>query len=136
MSQGVRFTKYDGYGDQILAVVDPQVSFGCIVSAEGVTANADGRKIIKAGTPLTGSLTGRDTPFKPVTLTTDDTTGTESSVTGVLLHDADVTYGDSNSPILVFGFVKEEFLSSEVKALWTDEVKKALNAKVTLINLK
>lgn len=133
--QGIHKTNY-GNDKQILAVVDPQVSFGVIVDATNVTAGSDGKKIVKAGTPMTGSLTARDTAFAVVKLTEGSTTGTEANVTGVLLHDVDVTSGDNNGTLLVFGYVKEEALDSDVKALWTTAVKTALNAKVTLVNTK
>lgn len=38
-------------------------AFSCVVSNAGVTANSEGRKIIKAGTPLVGDLTNRNAPF-------------------------------------------------------------------------
>lgn len=38
-------------------------ALSCMVANTGVEANEDGRKIVKAGTPLYGSLTARDTAF-------------------------------------------------------------------------
>lgn len=49
---------------QILFCTDPQVSVGIIVDDAGVEAGADGRKVVKAGTPMYGSLTARETAFK------------------------------------------------------------------------
>lgn len=49
---------------QILFCTDPQVSVGIIVDDAGVEAGADGRKVVKAGTPVYGSLTDRSTPMK------------------------------------------------------------------------
>ena len=46
----------------------------CLVSATGVSANADGLKIVKAGTPYPANT---------------------SSCKGFLLHDVDVTQGDA-----------------------------------------
>lgn len=55
---------------QILFCTDPQVSVGIIVDDADVDAGADGRKIVKAGTPMYGSLLDRATPF---TITGSDT---------------------------------------------------------------
>lgn len=52
---------------QILFCTEPQVSVGIIVDNEDVVADDAGRKIVKAGTPMYGSLLDRDTPFKVVT---------------------------------------------------------------------
>ena len=89
---------------QILAVVDPQVSFSCLVSDTGVSAGTDGKKVVKADTPV-----------------------------GVLLHDVDVTDGKNNGTCLVFGFVNLERLDETTAALITSKVKTALNGKVTFI---
>lgn len=55
---------------QILFCTDPQVSVGIIVDDADVVAGDDGRKIVKAGTPMYGSLLDRATPF---TITGSDT---------------------------------------------------------------
>ncbi len=108
---------------QILFNTEPQVSVGIVVSDSGVTANSEGKKIVKAGTPLTGNLEARSTAF---------TAGTSDAV-GVLLHDVDVTNGAENGTLLIFGFVNLDRLDSTTAALITSEVKTALNAKVTFI---
>lgn len=113
---------------QILAVVEPQVSFGCIVSATGVTAGDDGRKIVKAGTPLTGDLTERETAFQAYAKSGDAT-----KVVGVLLHDVDVTDGDENGTCLVFGWVNKDYVDAAVLDLWDEGAISALKAKVTLV---
>lgn len=108
---------------QILFNTEPQVSVGIVVSDSGVTANSEGKKIVKAGTPLTGNLEARSTAF---------TAGTSNAV-GVLLHDVDVTNGAENGTLLIFGFVNLDRLDSATAALITSDVKTALNAKVTFI---
>lgn len=113
---------------QILAVVDPQVSFGCIVSDAGVTADASGRKIVKAGTPLVGDLTQRDTAFTKVVLSS-----TEASVVGVLLHDVDVTDGAENGTCLVFGWVNKDRIDETTLTLWNEATTAALKNRVTMI---
>lgn len=47
----------------ILIAPEMAVSFPCKVANTGIEADTDGKKIVKAGTPLYGSLTARDTAF-------------------------------------------------------------------------
>lgn len=56
---------------QILFCTDPQVSVGIIVNDANVDAGDDGSKIVKAGTPMYGSLLDRDTPFDIQTSSVD-----------------------------------------------------------------
>jgi hypothetical protein len=179
---------------QILFCTDPQVSVGIIVDDTGVNAGDDGRKIVKAGTPMYGSLLDRATPFtitgsdtdptatattvgtgitaatvtaatfatavnniggtypfaydgtkwlifiggseEAVDLTdygievtgtaaTDDmivvtfTAGVDGKAVGVLLHDVDVTDGDDNGTLLIFGFVNINRLDADVQTAIT-----------------
>lgn len=111
--------------NQILFCTDPQVSVGVIVdNTASVTEN--GRKIVKAGTPLSGDLTARNTAFVKAVDTTNP-------ATGVLLHDVDVTDGDNNGTLLVFGFVNLERLDTTTAALITDTRKTELSGKVTFL---
>ena len=109
---------------QILANVDLQFSMGVVVAQGETVADANGKKIIKAGTPLTGSLDARTTAFTAA--------GADNAV-GVLLHDVDVTKGNANGTLLVFGFVNTNRIDATTKALITEGVKTALNGKVTFI---
>lgn len=114
--------------NQILAFVEPQVSVGVVVNNTGVTADSDGKKILKAGTPLTGNLEARTTAF-----TKASTTEGVSNAVGILLHDVDVTAGNNNATLLIFGFVNLERVDSTTAALITTEVKTALKGGVTFI---
>lgn len=220
---------------QILFNTQFQMSVGISVAQGDVVANDEGKKIIKAGTPVTGSLDARTTPFS-ISSTTVGTKGTwtceittafatdekikingveytcgatesetdkvfaganvgaqatslvnivndpnfvltnssgvltftqkvadesgsaptvtktattgaigtvtagtspvdgDSNAVGVLLHDVDVTAGNANGTLLIFGFVNTQRVDSSVKAMITGPVKKALNAKVTFID--
>lgn len=114
-----------GNVDQILFNVGLQASVSIVVDADTVTsADANGKKILKAGTPLTGSLDARTTPFTKA-VTSGSGTQTSNAV-GVLLHDVDVTVGDANGTLLIFGFVNTDRLDSTTAALITAEVKAAL----------
>lgn len=106
--------------NQILFAVEHQVSMGILVDDAAGAADATGRKIVKAGTPMTGSLDARTTAF------TKATTGSGSNAVGVLLHDVDVTAGDANGTLLIFGFVNKNRIDETTKALITADVQTAL----------
>lgn len=115
---GVKKETY-GSGNQILFAVEHQVSMGIVVDQSvGITEGT--RKIAKAGTPITGNLDARETAF------TEATTSAGTNVVGILLHDVDVTIGDNNGAILLFGFVNTNRIDSTTKAKITADVKKAL----------
>ena len=119
---GVR-KETDGNTNQILFAVEHQVSTGVVVSkALGVAEGT--KKVVKAGTPLTGDLDARTTE-----VFTEATAGspTEASdAVGVLLHDVDVTTGDANGTLLLFGFVNTNRIDATTKAKLTDTVKAAM----------
>lgn len=107
---------------QILFDVDNQKSVGVVVSgsiASGSIQTVDGRKIVKAGTPLSGSLKARNTAFKEA----KDASGTPATggqpAVGVLLHDVDVTDGNANGTLLIWGFVNLSRLDATTKTLIT-----------------
>ena len=107
--------------NQILFAVEHQVSMSIVVDdTAGTEDSATKRKIVKAGTPLTGSLDARTTAF------TKATTSTGSNAVGILLHDVDVTAGENNGTLLIFGFVNTNRIDATTKALITAEVKAAL----------
>lgn len=114
--------------NQILFNTDPQVSVGVLVSDTGITAGDDGKKIVKAGTPLTGSLEARGTAF-----TKAATASGASNAVGILLHDVDVTAGAENGTLLIFGFVDLNKVDTATAALITSDVKTALKGGVTFL---
>lgn len=118
---GVRKETY-GDTNQILFAVEHQVSMGVVVSKELGVAEGT-KKVVKAGTPLTGNLDERTAAFTAVTAGSP----TEASdAVGVLLHDVDVTTGDANGTLLLFGFVNTNRIDATTKAKLTDTVKKAM----------
>ena len=118
---GVRKETY-GNTNQILFAVEHQVSMGVVVSkALGVAEGT--KKVVKAGTPLTGNLDARTTAF---TAATAGSSTEASDAVGVLLHDVDVTTGDANGTLLLFGFVNTNRIDAITKAKLTDTVKKAM----------
>lgn len=114
--------------NQILFNTDPQVSVGVLVSNTGISAGDDGKKIVKAGTPLTGSLEARGTAFAKAS-----TTEGVSNAVGILLHDVDVTAGAENGTLLIFGFVDLNKVDTTTAALITADVKTALKGGVTFL---
>lgn len=125
--------KKETYGstNQILFNVEPQVSVGIVVDhSVQATANSLGKKIVKAGTPLTGDLTNRLTPF---TAAKADSASEASDAVGVLLHDVDVTTGDANGTLLIFGFVNLDRIDETTQGKLTSYVKTALAGRVTFL---
>ena len=116
-------TKVNGTAPvQILFNVQNQMSVGVKIAknfAGAVTEN--GRKIVKAGTPLTGDLTARSTAF---------TAAGASDAVGILLHDVDVTDTDANCSLLIWGFVNLNRIDSTTAAKINTGVKTALAGKV------
>lgn len=90
-------TKEFGNDKQILIAPELAFTIGALVGNTGVEANSEGRKIIKAGTPVGGStsvLTNRQTVL---------TVG--GTAQGVVLHDVDVTAGDTNATVVLEGTI-------------------------------
>lgn len=97
-----------GYGEKRIIVDElNSTAFSVVVANTGVTADSEGKKIIKAGTPLYGSLTARNTAFKI-------SGASGEKPVGVALHDVDVTAGNANSQILVAGFIDVSKVDSAV----------------------
>lgn len=89
---------------QILAAPEQQVSVGCVIPQSFVTsADSNGKKIVKAGTPINIDLEATGTAASKA--------DTEVKVSGakpmnaVVLHDVDVTGGNANGTALIFGFI-------------------------------
>lgn len=114
--------KKESYGNrnQILFAVEHQVSVGIVVDdAAGVAVGS--KKIVKAGTPLAGSLDARETAFTAAT-----GTGASNNAVGILLHDVDVTEGDNNGTLLIFGFVNTNRIDETTRGKITADVKAKL----------
>lgn len=105
LNQSTVTTQVGATRKTILASTQLQYSMSCMIGATGVQANEEGRKMVKAGTPLKGDLTARDTEF---------TVATEGKAVGVALHDVDVTSGTANGAVLVFGFIDKSKLDDAV----------------------
>lgn len=102
----------------------PHLAFAIAVqvSATGVSANAEGRKIIPAGTPIGGATNVLETRNAVLQVVSGAT------AQGVLRYDVDVTSGNANATMVVGGYID----SSKCPAI-SAETKTAL-ARITFIN--
>lgn len=76
----------------------------CQVTNTGLTADSNGKKIIKAGTPVggdTNALLNRDTAV--LIATNDATNGPKTQ--GVVIHDVDVTAGQTTATVAFAGVI-------------------------------
>jgi hypothetical protein len=113
---------------QILATTDMQFSVGVVVANTSVVANAAGKKIIPAGTAVGGDVSALATRSTVLSVTNTAALGAKSQ--GILLHDVDVTAGNANATMLVFGFVDLAKLETAAKPV-TEA--KAVLTKITFI---
>ncbi|HBF73723.1 MAG TPA: hypothetical protein DDW71_00485 [Lactobacillus sp.] len=118
-------TQITDYGapKQVLGFITNKVALGAVISGDGVAADATGKKIIPAGTPVGGAdsmLENEQAVLKPVS---DDT------VQGVLEFPVDVTAGNSDGTVIVNGYINENRLPDGVTI--ADDVKTALKGQVT-----
>jgi hypothetical protein len=89
-------TSYSNTKD-ILKFPDHFVALAIRVSDAGVAANAEGKKIVPAGTILGGGFLANESVLAVKT----NGVGAE----GVLLSDTDVTYGPASGAAVIHGFI-------------------------------
>lgn len=110
--------KKSSYANEKQILIAPELAFtiGCQVTNTGLTANDEGKKILKAGTPVGGGdvLTTRNTVLSQNT----------TDPVGVILNDVDVTGGQMNATLVVSGAVDILKLDSDVQALVTTAASK------------
>lgn len=82
---------------EILKFPDHYVNLAITVDDTGVVANAEGKKIVPAGTLMGGGVLASET----VKATAVNGAGTE----GVLFYDVDVTYGPAPGALTIHGFI-------------------------------
>ena len=98
-------------GKQILIAPELALTVGCLVTNTGVSADAEGKKILKAGTPVGGA----DVLVERQSVLAQNTDAPQ----GVLLHDVDVTAGQANATLVVEGTVDIEKVDEDVNTLLT-----------------
>ena len=116
MAQMVKTTTYNAPEKDVALNPDNLFEIGVQVANTGVTADSEGRKIIKAGTPVGGTTSVLSTRNTVLTVTNSSSTGANAQ--GVLRHDVDVTAGNANATMIVRGEVDESkcpTIASEAK---------------------
>ena len=117
LNQTTFTTKSGGTRKIILVDEKNSTAVSCKVANTGISADSDGKKIAKAGTPLAGDLTARGTAF---------TVAGQNTPSCVLLHDVDVTSGTKNAQAVIFGTIDLSKLETDVQSLITSSVKSSL----------
>lgn len=109
-----------------------------IITNDGVSTDDNGRKIIKAGTPVGGVTSFLDDETAKLSLYTapaasssDSGSGSTSTTTtptvqGIVLHDTDVTAGDTSTTVMILGIVGLKMVDDETQALLTADIQAAL----------
>ena len=107
---------------QILFTSDMHVAVGVVVA----NATKDKNNMLKAGSPLSGDLKARTTPFVAAA------EGKEA--VGVLLHDVKFEgEEDANATLLISGFVNMDRLDEATAKLITEDVIASLKGNVTFL---
>lgn len=88
---------------EILKFPDHYVNLAITVSDVGVVANAEGKKIVKAGTILGGGFLTNESTL--AVKATSSGAPLVSNAEGVLFYDVDVTAGPAPGAALIHGFV-------------------------------
>ena len=101
MAQMVKRTTYEAPSLDILLNPDNAFEIGVVVANTGVNADSNGRKIIKAGTPVGGTTSVLKT--RNTVLTVANTSSNGANAQGVLRYDVDVTDGNANATLIVRG---------------------------------
>lgn len=103
MAQMVKRTIFDAPDLDVLLNPDNAFEIGVQVGNTGVSADSNGRKIIKAGTPVGGTVSALETRNTVLSVTNSSSNGANAQ--GVLRHDVDVTNGNANATLIVRGEV-------------------------------
>lgn len=123
--------------DSILIADQTAVRIGVLVDNTNVTANENGKKIIKAGTPV-GNTTKSALIDRTTVLTTSVTSGSDTQTVtpapqGIIYRDVDVTDGNAEAVLIVAGAIDVLKVDETTRAKITKPVINALN-KITFIS--
>lgn len=86
---------------EILKFPDHYVALAVTVDNTGISANADGKKIVPAGTIVGNGILTDQTKLAKKAVTTTGVSNAE----GVLLNDVDVTYGPAPGAMVIHGYI-------------------------------
>ena len=101
MAQMVSSKSFNAPELDVVLNPDNLFEIGVQVSNTGVSANAEGKKIIPAGTPVGRATSVLET--RNTVLSVTNTAGNGANAQGVLRHDVDVTNGNANATLVVRG---------------------------------
>lgn len=137
MANMVKSTKYTNDQHDILIAPELAFALSCVYTNTGVTANSEGRKIIKAGTPVyvkngKSILEDRE-ELVTVSSTTTGETNTANVLVGIARHTIDVTNGNTNDAVIITGFVDLYKLDSDVQTALTSSIKASLKNDIKFI---
>lgn len=97
----------------ILYLLDDYTAIAVNVSDDGVTAGADGRKIVPAGTVIGGVL---EDPTQAAVAAAGGSGEGAVAAEGVLYHDVDVTDGDALGTMIIRGVLDGTKLPANITA--------------------
>lgn len=120
---GLKTWEY-GAEPNILAFPDQKVAIGVQVNDTGVAADSNGRKVIPAGSPVGGDTSAQADEAAVLSVN-------ETAPQGVLQHSVDVTSGQGNGTMIIWGFVNEYRLPKGLTI--SDATKTALGGKVEFL---
>lgn len=126
MAQMIKKETYNAPVKDVLLAPHLAFEIGVQVSNTGVSNNAEGRKIIPAGTPL--GATANVLEVRSTVLQVSNTSANGANAQGILRYDVDVTNGNANATLIVGGYVD----SSKCPAL--DATVKSALTKITFVN--
>lgn len=110
----------EDYGNikEILKFPDHYVALAVTVDDEGITPNAEGKKIVPAGTILGGKTTPIFEDDTELAVAKND-----ADAEGVLFRDTDVTYGPAAGAMIIHGFIALDKLPEAPTELALAELK-------------
>lgn len=97
----------------ILYLLDDYTAIAVNVSATGVTAGTDGKKIVPAGTVIGGVL---EDPTQAAVAAAGGSGEGAVAAEGVLMHDVDVTDGDALGTMIIRGVLDGTKLPANITA--------------------
>lgn len=106
-------TKSYGAPKDILYILDDYTAITVNVSATGVSAGTDGRKIVPAGTVIGGVLAD---PTEAAVAAAGGSGEGAVAAEGVLMHDVDVTAGDALGTMIIRGVLDGTKLPANITA--------------------
>ena len=108
----LKSTSY-GTAKDILYLLDDYTAITVNVSATGVSAGTDGKKIVPAGTVIGGVLAD---PTQGAVAAAGGSSEGAVAAEGILMHDVDVTDGDALGTMIIRGVIDGTKLPANITA--------------------